>query len=347
MARRGRWKDGAVTAELIGRVKAGDEQAFRQLIGPYQGELQLHCYRILGSAQDAEDALQETLLAAWRGLAGFEGRSSVRTWLYRVATNCCLKALRSASRRPPVDWPPPGADPPEPNGASEVIWLQPYPDILLEGLADATPGPEARYEAAEAISLAFVAALQALPPRQRAVLILRDVLGFPTRQVADILDGSEDSAASALKRARATMRHRFPAATTRQPPPRPDSPEERDLVDRFTRAYQAGDVAAVVALLTEDVFVTMPPLGLEYHGRDLVARFLASTGLRPGRRSRLIPTRANGQPAFGLYVQDPQTGISRAAGLLVLTLAGDKVCAMTGFDNSVPPHFGLPRNLPR
>jgi RNA polymerase sigma-70 factor (ECF subfamily) len=336
-----------VTADLIGRVRAGDEQAFRQLIGPCQGELQLHCYRILGSAQDAEDALQETLLAAWRGLAHFEGRSSFRTWLYRVATSCCLKALRSASRRPPVDWPPPGQDPPLPSRMGEAIWLQPYPDILLEALADAAPGPETRYEATEAISLAFIAALQALPPRQRAALIPRDVLGFPTSQVADILDSSEDSAASALKRARATMRDRFPPATARQPPPRPGSPEERDLVERFTRAYQAGDVAAVVALLTEDISLTMPPLPVEYHGRDLVARFLAATGLRPGRRSRLIPTRANGQPAFGLYVQDPQAGISHAAGLLVLTLAGDKVCAMTGFDNTALPYFGLPRTLPR
>jgi RNA polymerase sigma-70 factor (TIGR02960 family) len=335
-----------VTEDLIGRVKAGDEHAFRQLIGPYQGELQLHCYRILGSAQDAEDALQETLLAAWRGLAQFEGRSSVRTWLYRVATNCCLKALRSASRRPPVNWPPPGVEIPPPSRMGEVIWLQPYPDMLLEGLADATPGPEARYEATEAISLAFVTALQTLPPRQRAALILRDVLGFSTSQVAGILDSSEDSAASALKRARAAMRDQFPPATAWRPPPLPGSPGERDLVDRFTRAYQAGDVAAVVALLTEDIAVTMPPLSLEYHGRDLVARFLAATGLRPGRRPRLIPTRANGQPAFGLYAQDPQAGIFHAAGLLVLTLTGDTICAMTGFDTSVLPHFGLPRTLP-
>lgn len=336
-----------MTADLIGRVKAGDEHAFRQLIGPYQGELQLHCYRILGSAQDAEDALQETLLAAWRGLAHFEGRSSVRTWLYRVATSCCLKALRSASRRPPVNWPPPGVEPPAPNGAGDVIWLQPYPDILLEGVADAEPGPEARYEATEAVSLAFIAALQALPPRQRAALILRDVLGFPTSQVAGILDSSEDSAASALKRARARLRDRFPPLTARQPPPRPGSPEERDLVERFTRAYQAGDVAGLVALLTEDVSVSMPPLPLEYHGRDLVASFMAATGLRPGRKSRLIPTRANRQPAFGLYVEDPQAGISHAAGMLVLTLSGDRVCAMTGFDTSALSHFGFPRTLPR
>jgi RNA polymerase sigma-70 factor (ECF subfamily) len=335
-----------VTEDLIDRVKEGDEDAFRQLIGPYQGELRLHCYRILGSAQDAEDALQETLLAAWRGLAQFEGRASIRTWLYRVATNCCLKALRSTSRRPPVNWPPPEVEIPPPSRMGEVIWLQPYPDMLLEGLADATPGPEARYEAAEAISLAFVTTLQTLPPRQRAVLILRDVLGFPTSQVAGILDSSEDSAASALKRARAAMRDQFPPATARPLPPRPDSPGERDLVDRFTRAYQAGDVAGVVALLTEDIAVTMPPLPLEYHGREPVAGFLAATGLRPGRRPRLIPTRANGQPAFGMYAQDPQTGIFHAAGLLVLTLSGDTICAMTGFDTSVLPQFGLPRTLP-
>jgi len=335
-----------VTEDLIGLVKAGDEHAFRQLVGPYQGELQLHCYRILGSAQDAEDALQETLLAAWRGLAQFEGRASIRTWLYRVATNCCLKALRSASRRPPVNWPPPGVEIPPPSRVGEVIWLQPYPDMLLEGLPDATPGPEARYEASETISLAFVTALQTLPPRQRAVLILRDVLGFPTSQVAGILDSSEDSAASVLKRARAAMRGQFPPATARPLAPRPGSPGERDLVDRFTRAYQAGDVAAVVALLTEDIAATMPPLSLEYHGRELVARFLAATGLRPGRRPRLIPTRANGQPAFGMYAQDPQAGIFHAAGLLVLTLTGDSICAMTGFDTSVLPQFGLPRTLP-
>ena len=335
-----------MTEDLTERVKAGDEEAFRQLIGPYQGELQLHCYRILGSAQDAEDALQETLLAAWRGLPDFEGRSSIRTWLYRVATRCCLKALRSSRRRPPVNWPPPGVDLPEPSRVGEVIWLQPYPDMLLEGVADAAPGPEARYEAAEAISLAFVTALQTLPPRQRAALILRDVLGFSTSQVAHILESSEDSAASALKRARATMRERFPSSTARPRAPRPGSPGERDIVERFTRAYQAGDVAAVVALLTEDIAVTMPPLPLEYHGREAVTRFLTTTGLRPGRRSRLVPTRANGQPAFGVYVLDQHAGVFHTAGVLVLTLSGDQVCGMTGFDTSMPPYFGLPRTLP-
>jgi len=226
-----------------------------------------------------------------------------------------------------------------------VIWLQPYPDILLEGIADRDPGPEATYEAREAISLAFITALQALPPRQRAVLILRDVLGFPTSQVADILDCSENSAASALKRARATMRREFPPAPARQPPPHPGSAGECQLVERFTRAYQAGDVPAVVALLSEDITLRMPPHPLQYQGRDLAARYLATTALRPGRRSRLIPTRANGQPAFGVYFQDPQARVWHAAGLIVITLTGDKVSAMTGFDTSVLPHFGLPRTL--
>jgi len=334
-----------VTAELIARAQAGDEQAFGQLIGPYQRELRLHCYRILGSAQDAEDAMQETLLSAWQGLAGFQGRSSVRTWLYRVATNSCLKALRSAGRRLPVNWPPPGEDPPEPSRVGEVIWLQPYPDILLEGIADRDPGPEATYEARETISLAFITALQALPPRQRAVLILRDVLGFPTSQVADILDCSENSAASALKRARATMRRQFPPSPARQPPPHPGSAQECQLVERFTRAYQAGDVQAVVALLTEDITLTMPPHPLVYQGRDLATRYLATTAFRPDRRSRLIPARANGQPAFGVYIQDPQARVWHAAGLIVITLTGGKVSAMTGFDTSVLPHFGLPRTL--
>jgi RNA polymerase sigma-70 factor (ECF subfamily) len=335
-----------VRPELIARAQAGDEQAFRQLIGPYQRELQLHCYRIVGSAQDAQDAMQETLLSAWQGLAGFQGRSSVRTWLYRVATNSCLKALRSASRHPPVNWPPPGEHPPEPSRVGEVIWLQPYPDILLEGIAEPDPGPEATYEAHEAISLAFITALQALPPRQRAVLILRDVLGFPTSQVGAILDCTEDSAASALKRARTTMRREFARSPARQPPPHPGSAEERQLVERFTCAYQAGDVQAIVALLTEDISLTMPPHPLQYQGRDLAARYLATTAFRPSRRSRLIPTRANGQPAFGVYVQDPQARVWHAAGLIVLTLTGSKVSAMTGFDTSTLPHFGLPRTLP-
>jgi len=187
-----------VSTDLVDRARIGDEQAFGELVVPYRRELQVHCYRILGSALDAEDALQETLLAAWRGLAGFEGRSSVRVWLFQIATRRCLNALRSASRRPQMDWPPPGVELPEPTRLGEVAWLAPYPDVLLEGLADTAPGPEARYEATEAISVAFVTALQLLPPRQRAVLILRDVLGFRASETASILDSTEESVTSAL-----------------------------------------------------------------------------------------------------------------------------------------------------
>src|SRR5215471_5958792 len=201
------WEGGWVTADLAGRARAGDGQAFGELVEPYRRELQVHCYRILGSAQDAEDALQETLLAAWQGLAGFEGRASVRTWLYQIATRRCLNALRAASRRPPMDWPPPGVELPEPTRLGEVVWLEPYPDVLLEGLADASPGPEARYEATEAISVAFVTALQLLPPRQRAVLILRDVLGFRASEAAGILDCTQESVTSALKRARHALHY--------------------------------------------------------------------------------------------------------------------------------------------
>jgi RNA polymerase sigma-70 factor (TIGR02960 family) len=203
--------------ELISRAAAGDEEAFRKLVDPYRRELHVHCYRILGSTEDAEDALQETLLAAWQGLARFEQRASIRTWLYRVATNRCPNALRSASRRPRMDKPL-DADLPEPTRLSEVVWLDPYPDVLLEGLPGTPPGPDARYEAREAISLAFVTALQLLPPRQRAVLILRDVLGYRAAEVARILDSTTESVTSALKRARATLERQTPPAGGREPP---------------------------------------------------------------------------------------------------------------------------------
>ena len=336
-----------MSTDLMDRARAGDGQAFGELVGPYRRELQAHCYRILGSALDAEDALQETLVAAWRGLAGFEGRSSVRVWLYQIATRRCLNALRSGSRRPPVDWPPPGVELPEPTRLGEVSWLEPYPDVLLEGLADAAPGPEARYETTEAISVAFVTALQLLPPRQRAVLILRDVLGFRAREAAGILDCTEESVTSALKRARHALQYQRARSSDREPPP-PDSSRERALVQRFTRAYEAGAVDEVVALLTEDAWLVMPPVPLRYQGRELIARFLAATGFRPGARpARLVPTRANGQPAFGLYIRDSQAPVAHANGILVLTLAGSQISTMTGFlDNSTLPIFGLPRTLP-
>jgi RNA polymerase sigma-70 factor, ECF subfamily len=334
-----------VTTDLMARARAGDADAFRELTEPHRRELQVHCYRILGSAQDAEDAVQETLLAAWRGIGGFEGRASIRTWLYQIATSRCLNALRAASRRPPMNSPLSGLDLPEPTRLGEVSWLEPYPDVLLEGLADTTPGPEARYEATEAISLAFVTALQLLPPRQRAVLILRDVLGFRASEAAGILETTEESVTSALKRARATLQRELPAQG-QDPPPPPDSASERELIARLTRAYDAGDVDGVVALLTDDVQLRMPPVPLEYHGRELSARFLTVVAFRQGRTYRLVATRANGQPAFGAYIRDPLTGVAHAAGLLVLTLAGDRISAITRFDNSVLPRFGLPRTLP-
>jgi RNA polymerase sigma-70 factor (TIGR02960 family) len=330
--------------DVLTRARAGDGEAFRQLVEPYRRELQVHCYRILGSVHDAEDALQDTLLSAWHGLARFEGRASVRTWLYRVATSRCLDALRSASRRPPMSTPMPGLDPPDPTRLGEVLWLEPYPDVLLEGLADVAPGPEARYESREAISLAFVKALQTLPPRQRAILILRDVLNLSAKEVAHILDASEESVTSALKRARAALR-RHSKATEHEPPPIPGSAAEHDLVERFTRAFEAADVAGLVALLTDDALLSMPPLPLEYQGREATARFLLATAFRPGWTCRLIATRANGQPAFGFYARAPRGGGLHAIGLLVLTLSGQRISAMTRFDNSILSRFGLPRSL--
>jgi RNA polymerase sigma-70 factor (ECF subfamily) len=331
------------TADLISRARAGDGDAFLELVEPYRRELLVHCYRMLGSFQDAEDALQDALLAAWQGLGGFEGRASVRRWLYRIATNRCLNVLRTASRRPAKAWDIPRVEPPEPTRLSEVVWLEPYPDALLEGAIDVPLGPEARYEQTEAISLAFVTAAQVLPPRQLAVLLLRDVLGFHANEVADMLDSTVDSVNSALKRARASLQRRRPPIAEHGPPPAPDSPAEDEIVARFVRAYESADLDALVALLTEDVFVSMPPIPLEYQGRDVVIRLCASL-FRGGRVMDLVPTRANGQPAFGAYLRAP-TGIRHGTGLIVLTLTGNRICALTRFDNSVLPCFGLPRSL--
>jgi RNA polymerase sigma-70 factor (TIGR02960 family) len=336
-----------LTTNLISRARAGDGEAFRELTEPHRRELLVHCYRMLGSFQDAEDALQETLLAAWQGLGGFQGRASMRTWLYRIATNRCLNALRSASRRPAKEWDIPEVEPPEPSRLGEVVWLQPFPDALLhEGAIDVPLGPDASYEQSEAISLAFVTALQILPARQRAVLILREVLGYHANEVAEMLDSSVESVNSALKRARATLQRRLPPSGEREAPPAPDSPSEQALAAKFVRAYEAGDLDALVALLTADVRVSMPPIPLEYHGRDVVARFCASI-FGSGRRFDLVPTRANGQPAFGTYLRAPTGGgIRHGTGLFVLTLSGERICAITRFENSVLPWFGLPRSLP-
>lgn len=288
-------------AVLMARARAGDGDAFQELTEPHRAELQVHCYRMLGSVQDAEDIFQDTLLAAWQGIGGFDGRSSLRTWLYRIATNRCLNARRSAGRR-------------------------------------------ARYERTEAISLAFVTALQVLPPRQVAVLVLRDVLGFSANEVAEMLDSTVESVKSALKRARAGLQRRLATGADREPPPAADSAVEESVVANFVRAYESADIDALVALLTDDVFMSMPPLPFEYEGRAAVAR-LCTAIFRSGRRFDLVPTRANGHPAFGAYLSGP-TGIRHGTSLLVLDLSGNRICAMTRFDSSVFPSFGLPRSLP-
>jgi len=333
-----------VATSLMTRARAGDSDAFRELTEPHRRELQVHCYRMLGSFHDAEDVLQDTLLAAWQGIGAFEGRASIRTWLYRIATNRCLNALRSASRRPAREWNIPGVEPPEPTRLGEIVWLEPYPDALLGGAIDAPLGPEARYEQTEAIALAFVTALQILPARQRAVLILRDVLGYHANEVADMLDSTVESVNSVLKRARASLQRRLPPTGEREPAPAPNSPVEQTLVAELTRAYQSGDVDALVALLTDDALLSMPPIPLEYHGRDAVARFFAS--VLPHRRYDLVPTMANRQLAFGVYLHAPAGGIRDGTGLDVVTLTGDRICAITHFDNSVLRSFGMPRSLP-
>jgi RNA polymerase sigma-70 factor (TIGR02960 family) len=334
-----------VATGLIDRAQAGDGDAFRDLTEPYRRELQVHCYRMLGSFQDAEDALQDTFLAAWQGIGGYEGRASLRAWLYRIATNRCLNTLRSATRRPAREWGMPEVEPPEPTRLGEIMWLEPYPDSLLAGAFDAPLGPEARYEQTEAISLTFVTALQALPPRQLAVLILRDVLGYHADEVGDMLDSTVDSVNSALKRARASLQHLMPP-TSEDQPPAPDSPTERALVEKFVASYESGDVEALVALLTDDVLISMPPVPLEFQGRDIVARFFASIFGEGRHAYDLVPaTRANGQLAFGAFLRT-SSDMRQGTSLLVLTLTGDRICAITGFDKEVLPLFGLPQSLP-
>jgi RNA polymerase sigma-70 factor (ECF subfamily) len=331
-----------VTEQLLARARAGDGDAFRDLVAPYRRELHVHCYRMLGSVQDAEDLLQETLLAAWRGLDRFEGRSSLRTWLYRVATNRCLNALRANDRRIRPELPRIEVELPEPTHRTDPTWLEPYPDALLDGLPDVAPGPEARYERRESISLAFIAAMQSLPPRQRAVLVLRDVLGFRASEVAETLGTSEDSVTNALKRARAALAARLPVTGGALP----GSRQEREIAARFADAFERGDVPAIVALLTDDAWLRMPPLPLEYQGRAAAANFLTTIAFRDTRRYRLIPTRANGQPAYGCYLFDGRSPIGHAHGLLAITLTDGGISALTRFlDNSLLAPFGLPRTL--
>jgi RNA polymerase sigma-70 factor (TIGR02960 family) len=266
-----------VTDRTLARARSGDGEAFRELTDPYRRELQLHIYRIVGSAQDAEDLLQETLLSAWRALERFEGRASVRAWLYRIATNRSVDALR-ASRHRPADRPR-MTDVPEPTRHGKPMWLEPYPDVLLEGIADQAPGPEARYEAKEAIALAFIVGLQHLPPQQRAVLVLRDVLGFRAGEAAEMLETTQASVNSLLRRARAAFESRLPAIG-RERAPLPSSKLERDIVGRFAEAIEAGDTDRVVALVTDDAWLTMPPEPYEYQGPAAIGAFLDDRTLR-------------------------------------------------------------------
>ena len=331
-----------MTAQTLARARVGDEKAFRELTDPYRRELQVHIYRIVGSPQDAEDLLQETLLAAWRGLEQFEGRASLRAWLYRIATNRSLDALR-ASRRRPEDLQR-MTEMPEPTRYGDAIWLELFPDGLLVRIPVQAPGPEARYEAREAIALAFIVGLQHLPPQQRAVLVLRDVLGFRAGETAAMLDTTEQAVNSLVRRARAAVESRLPA-NPRERAPLPHSKLERDIVGRFADAIQTGDTDAVVALLTDDAWLTMPPEPYEYQGRSAIGVFLSGREVRRGRL-RLLPTRANAQPAFGCYFPSPQTEVARPSAMLVLTLEGDRISAITWFGgSSVFPHFGLPRIL--
>src|SRR3954454_17891075 len=305
-----------------------DEADFRTQSEPLRRELEVHCYRMLGSVQDAEDVVQETFLAAWRNLEGFEGRASVRTWLYKIATNRCLNALRDASRRPETELP----QAPEPTRYGEPLWLQPWPDDI--------------YEAKEAIGLAFIVGLQHLPPTQRAALVLRDVLGFKAGEVAEMLDTTTAAVNSGLQRARAALENRNPRA---EHAPAPRSPAERKVVDALADAFEAGDVDGVVALLTDDAWLTMPPAPLEYQGPKAIGAFSRAVPARGElTRFRFVPTRANGQAALGIYLADPHGAVAHATGILVLTLAGERIAAITVFHNTgVLPRFALPRTVPR
>ena len=324
-------------------ARAGDEEAFRALVEPYRRELHVHCYRMLGSVDDAEDLVQETLMNAWRGLGRFEGRSSLRRWLYRIATNACVSALRRERVRTPDITPaePPSGEPPAGMPVDEPVWLEPYPDALLEGVADHDADPACRYSGREAIQLAFITALQRLPARQRAVLVLRDVLAFRASEVAEMLETTEASVTSALQRARAAVDGAV------EPPSLPSSPREREIVARFADAFEAGDIPAIVQLLSDDALLTMPPEPYQFTGAAEIGQFFATVPAG-GRldRIRLIHTRANAQPALAAYLRDGTDGRLHAYGIMVLTIEGERIVAITGFpDRSVFRHFGLPRTL--
>jgi RNA polymerase sigma-70 factor (TIGR02960 family) len=328
-----------VDETVLERAQAGDNDAFQELVEPLRRELLVHCYRILGSLHDAEDVLQETLLSAWRALGRFDGRS-LRAWLYRIATNHCLNYLRDGSRRPQsVLLGRPASFTDGLVSSDDPWWLEPCPDELLD---DTTAGPEARYDARESVALSFVAGLQRLPAHQRAVLVLRDVLGFTAAETAGFLGTTPTSVNSALARARTGFRpDRDPEQV-----PLPRSAAEAQIVERFVAAFQRGDPGEIVSVLTEDARLTMPPEPLECGGPGAIADFMQRAGFW-GPELKLVPTRANNQPAFGFYRPDPHSPIWRAAGLIVLSLRDDRVSGITRFDPALLVRFGLPRTMPR
>jgi RNA polymerase sigma-70 factor (ECF subfamily) len=332
---------------LLDAARSGDEGAFERLVEAHRRELQAHCYRMLGSVHDAEDAMQETLVRAWRGLAGFEGRSSLKSWLYTIATNACLKAIE---RRPklvlPIDYGGP-ADPHDELAAPlvESVWIDPYPDGQL-GLQDGPAGPEARYEQRESVELAFIAALQHLPARQRAVLILRDVLGFSGSEVADTLETTPASVYSALQRAHKAIEERLPEQSQQATIRSLGDERLRELVDGFVSAWERGDVEAVVGLLAANATIAMPPIPTWFAGRDAVASFLATRPLAAGRRWRILPAQANAQPAFGFYMWTEDAQAFLAHDIVVLTLEGGSIGQITAFlDTEAFAGFGLPGSV--
>ncbi len=332
-----------MSQSTLERARSGNEQAFGELVDPYRRQLHLHCYRMLGSPVDADDALQETLLAAWRGLDGFAGRSSLRAWLYRIATNRCLNTIRDGARRRPAE-PVPPFDPPPPTRQADVPWLQPYPDAWLDRIVDREPDPAARYQALETVELAFVAALQRLPPRQMAALLLLDVLGFSTREAAAMLDTTATAVKGAVQRARAALDR---SATANRAPRRGDPAAERELARRFATAFAEDDIDTLLGLLTDDAWLAMPPAPHEYQGRDAIAAFLRSSARWRGpRRFRLVPTRANTQPAFGCYLNDLDGVSAGPAGLVVLTVRVDRIQQLTRFlAPGLHRRFDLPERL--
>jgi RNA polymerase sigma-70 factor, ECF subfamily len=332
--------------ELLEAAREGDEDAFRLLVEPHRTALHAHCYRMLGSVHDAEDAFQDAMLRAWRGLRGLEGRSSLRTWLYRITTNTCLDvAARRPKRVLPIDYgPPAGPDhvPGEP--VAEPVWLEPYPDERL-GLEEGYAAPEARYEQREAVELAFIAALQHLPARQRAVLVLREVLGFSAREVAESLDTTVASVNSALQRARKTVDERLPARSQQATLRTLGDDGMRELVEGFVDAFERGDVDAILALVAEDATFAMPPYAAWYDGREAVGDSWLMPG-GPPPRLRYVATRANGQPALGVYERDADAGAYRPIALDVLTFDGAQISDITAFRTpEVFRLFGLPGEL--